>query len=317
MEDAVGHLRAFFGAWCRARAITTDRALAYVRHRQEQGAANATVNRELSGLKRMFRLGEKAGKVARRPHIDMLREANARKGFFEPEEFAAVLAHLPNHLKPVFTTAYITGWRVKSEILTRQRCHVDLKAGWLRLEPGETKNGDGRQFPVTPALRQILEALIESTKRLERENAIVIPWLFHRNGSPIKSFRRAWLTACFKAGFGRLVSENPRVIRALRIPHDFRRTAVRNLERAGVPRSDAMAMVGHKTEAIYRRYAISDERTLREGAAKLQDLHDLQGSMTWMGGTRGISSREIIATVNGRHSVREPVRVSPVTALAR
>ena len=58
-----------------------------------------------------------------------------------------------------------------------------------------------------------------------------------------------------------------------RIPHDFRRTAVRNLERAGVPRSAAMAMVGHKTEAIYRRYAIADESMLRDGAEKLAALH--------------------------------------------
>jgi integrase len=58
-----------------------------------------------------------------------------------------------------------------------------------------------------------------------------------------------------------------------RIPHDFRRTAVRNLERAGVPRSAAMAMVGHRTESIYRRYAIADEAMLREGAIKLAALH--------------------------------------------
>ena len=57
-----------------------------------------------------------------------------------------------------------------------------------------------------------------------------------------------------------------------RIPHDFRRTAVRNLERAGVPRSAAVKMVGHKTEAIYRRYAIADESMLREDAAKLEAL---------------------------------------------
>ena len=54
-----------------------------------------------------------------------------------------------------------------------------------------------------------------------------------------------------------------------RIPHDFRRTAVRNLERAGVSRSVAMKMVGHKTEAIYRRYAIVSESDLREAARKL------------------------------------------------
>ncbi|MFB3144502.1 MAG: tyrosine-type recombinase/integrase, partial [Candidatus Methylomirabilales bacterium] len=70
-------------------------------------------------------------------------------------------------------------------------------------------------------------------------------------------FRRSWATACRKAGVPG------------RIPHDFRRTAVRNLERAGVPRSTAMKMVGHKTEAIYPRYAIVDEAMMREGADKL------------------------------------------------
>jgi integrase len=90
-----------------------------------------------------------------------------------------------------------------------------------------------------------------------------VPWLFHREGRPIRSFRRAWLTAGQQAG-------------VVRLPHDFRRTAVRNLERAGVPRSTAMAMVGHRTESIYRRYAIVDEAMLREGAAKLSVFHQGQ-----------------------------------------
>jgi integrase len=57
-----------------------------------------------------------------------------------------------------------------------------------------------------------------------------------------------------------------------KIPHDFRRTAVRRLERAGVPRSVAMKLVGHKTESVYRRYAIVAEADLREGVAKLAKM---------------------------------------------
>jgi integrase len=83
----------------------------------------------------------------------------------------------------------------------------------------------------------------------------------HRDGKPIKDFRWVWASACKNAGVPG------------RIPHDFRITAVRNLERAGVPRSVAMAMVGHRTEAIYRRYAIADEAMLKEGAARLAALH--------------------------------------------
>jgi integrase len=118
-------------------------------------------------------------------------------------------------------------------------------------------------FPLTPRLRAVLEAQLAHTHAVELATGRVVPWLFHRDGKPIKSFRRAWATACRLAGLPG------------RIPHDFRRTAVRNLERAGVPRSTAMAMVGHQTEAIYRRYAIADESMLRDGGAQLEALHVL------------------------------------------
>src|SRR5262249_19533194 len=150
------------------------------------------------------------GKVGVLPYIGMLEERNTRRGFFEAEQWAAVKANLPAALMPVFETAYITGWRLRSEILTRHRHHLDLKAGWLRLEPGETKNGDGRMFPLPPRLRSTLEKQLAATRELEEETDRVIPWLFHRDGQPIKSFRRAWLTACSKAGL------------PTRIPHDFR-----------------------------------------------------------------------------------------------
>lgn len=264
VEDAVAHLREFFTDFCPARAITTDRILAYVRRRQEEAAANATVNRELAALKRMFRLGEIAGRVARRPHVAMLEERNTRTGFFEPELFRSVLRNLPEDLKVVFEVAYVTGWRVKSEILTRQWHHVDFKAGWLRLEPGESKNAEGRMFPLTPDLRAALERQRAGTDATQKATGQIVPFVFHRSGRPIKSFRRAWLTACKDAGCPG------------RIPHDFRRTAVRNLERAGVPRSAAMKMVGHRTESIYRRYAIVSESDLRDGAEKIQALHERQ-----------------------------------------
>jgi integrase len=122
------------------------------------------------------------------------------------------------------------------------------------------KSGEGRNFPLIPELRAVLAEQLERTAALELATDQIIPWLFHKEGKSIGSFRKAWASACKRAGI------------AGKIPHDFRRTAVRNLERAGVPRSAAMAMVGHQTESIYRRYAIADDGMLKEGAIKTRGV---------------------------------------------
>ena len=260
IRASVGHLLAFFGDEF-AMDVTGDRIASYIVYRQDEKAASATINRELAALKRAFRLGEKVGKVIQRPEVSMLREDNRRKGFFEADEYRAVLEHLPEELQPVIQTAYITGWRITSEILTRQKHHLNLDAGWLRLEPGETKNGEGRMFPLTPELCEVLAGRSRRRENLKKAPAELFRGCSIATETAIKDFRGAWASACKGAGI------------AKRIPHDFRRTAVRNLERAGVPRSAAMAMVGHRTESIYRRYAIADEAMLKEGAIKLAAFH--------------------------------------------
>jgi integrase len=239
---------------------------AYIARRLEKKAKTATVNRELAWLKHMFTLAMRAGKLMTRPHIALLEENNARQGFFERDHYLAVLKHLPEELRPVVTFAYITGWRVKSEVLPLEWSQVDFKAGEVRLEPGTTKNGEGRTFPFTRELRTLLEAQQAERERLKKRGKIV-PWVFFRmvalgrrgplRPKPIISFGKAFKTACRKAGCpGRIL-------------HDFRRTAVRNLERAGVPRSVAMKLTGHRTESVYRRYAIADDRDLRVAVERL------------------------------------------------
>lgn len=109
-------------------------------------------------------------------------------------------------------------------------------------------------------MKALLEDQRARTSSLVAATGEAIPTVFHRHGAPIKDFRAAWLAACTRAG---LVGK---------IPHDFRRTAVRNLERAGVSRSVAIQLTGHKTESVYRRYAIVAGADLREGVAKLATL---------------------------------------------
>jgi integrase len=263
LDTVLNRLRSSF-AELRAHDITTDKISAHQAQQKREGYANASINREMAALKRAFRLAHRAGRIASVPSIDMLDEDNARKGFFEPDQVQTLLTHLPAYLGPVFRVAYITGWRVTSELLTRQWRHVDFDHGWLRIEPGEDKSRAGRMFPFTTELREELEKSLASVRALERRIDRRVPWIFPApDGGPSEPYNTEWRKA-WKA------SKLPQ------IPHDFRRTAVRNLERAGVPRSAAMAMVGHKTESIYRRYATVEEAMLKEAAEKLSAFQTRQ-----------------------------------------
>jgi integrase len=154
MEELISHLKTFFGG-CRAVAINTARVREYIEARQRSGAANATINRELAALKRAYSLGCQAEKLLTGPHFPHLEENNVRQGFFEREQFEAVRRHLPAEIQPVVTFGYITGWRL-SEVLGLTWKQVSFEAGTVRLEPGTTKNKEGRLFPFTPELRELL-----------------------------------------------------------------------------------------------------------------------------------------------------------------
>jgi integrase len=157
VENAVSHLQSFF-ADARASEIDRDRIDQYVRYRKEAGAAPATINRQLGALRRSFRLAQSAGEVPYK-----LAEDNRREDFFAADEYQSMLHDLPEHLRPVIQTAYITGWRINSEILTRQKQNVALHSGCLRIEatqrdcrkhsvpmssePQSSRRPDRRTFP--------------------------------------------------------------------------------------------------------------------------------------------------------------------------
>lgn len=251
LETSLKRLTDFFGADCPLARITWGDTVRYRLHRQGEGLKPATINKHLAALKHLLRLARKDGQLAHVPEIDIPDPKNARRGFFEQDELEAVLEHLAPVYHPVVRFGYLTGWRIRSEVLPLTWRQVDFTAGTVRLEPGTTKNAEGRVFPfdALPALAALLDALQRT-----REG----PRVFHDAGRPIgyRSFLDAWNAACQAA-------------EVLRIPHDLRRTAVRNLERAGVARSVAMQLTGHKTEAVYRRYAVVAEQDLRDGVAKL------------------------------------------------
>lgn len=270
------HLTPFFQAR-RLASLTTADVRAYVAHRQTEGirhrktgarlsdVSNAEINRELQHLKRIFSLAMQAEKLLRKPHIPLLAESSPRAGFFEREQFEAVRRRLPEAIQPLITFAYITGWRVPSEVQTLEWSQVDFEAGTVRLNPGATKNGEGRIFPFTEELRTLLETQKAAADALKAKG-IITPYVFVRlvakgrrgpkRPKPITAFTKAWRAACRLAGCPG------------RIPHDFRRTAVRNLVRAGIPERVAMQLTGHKTRSIFERYNIVSEGDLLEAAVK-------------------------------------------------
>lgn len=250
------HLTPFFGGR-RAASITTADIRKFTVKRKEEGATNAEINRELAVLKRAFNLGCQDGKLITKPYAPMMAENNVRKGFFELDQFKAVRKYLPDFLKPLVTFAYITGWRIRSEVQTLQWPQVDFAACRVYLEPGTTKNDDARWFPFTQELEAVLLEQQRRTDELRREKGVICPFVFHRDGKPIKNFYKAWRTACKKAGVPG------------RIPHDFRRTAVRNMDRAGITENIAMKLTGHKTPSVYHRYNIVSDRDLEEAARRL------------------------------------------------
>jgi integrase len=256
-KEIDSELMAYFGD-CKAHSVGTDSVKAYVAKRLEQGAANATINRELAALKRMYNLGLQSETIYRKPYIPMLKENNTRKGFFEHGEFIAFRNALPDYFKPVVTFAYYTGWR-KQEILSLKWNHIDLSGRTVRLEVGTTKNDKGRLIVLDGELLEAIQGQWERRKVAEipgQSPTLLCPFVFHRDGKPIRDFRKAWNKARKETGL------------AAKILHDFRRTAVRDAVRAGVPERVAMMESGHKTRSVFDRYNIVSEDDLKEAARR-------------------------------------------------
>lgn len=274
---SLAHLYDYFGEDRLATTIHRDDVENYVSCRlEDDGAARGTVNRELSALFRALRLARKRGKimkeeererVARVLDMGLLKESNARKGFLTREEARKMRSVLPDRLVPLFWAAYTTGWR-KSELLSRTWDHVSLDSdpGWLRLESNETKNDDGRNFPLRGQLRRDLEEQKERAEEIERVTGRAVPHVFFYYeeqsngtlpGAPIKSFRRAWDSA-------RDAIDRPGLLW-----HDLRRSAARNMIRAGVSERATLDLCGWNSRAMLKRYAIMDEKALSHEGEKL------------------------------------------------
>jgi integrase len=246
------HLKPFLGS-VPATGLDSQLLARYIDKRRDEQASNATINRELACLKRMYRLAYQASppRVPSIPHFPHLKENNVREGFVTPEQFAQLVANCPDlWLRTMLETAYRYGWRV-SELLNLRVGQVDLAARTIRLDPGTTKNQEGREVTVeSGALLQLLRHCVEGKRPDDH--------VFTRGRKPVRDFRRSWETLCTAAGVPGLLF------------HDLRRTAARNLRAAGVPEEIIMRIAGWQTSNVFKRYAIVDRTDIRVALQQLE-----------------------------------------------
>lgn len=248
------NLRPFFGHR-KAVSVTTDLLREYRRRRLAKGRSETTANRELSILRIAFNLGRKCTppKVINVPYFPIIAEDNARQGFLTDEQYAALRDALSDELKPLFIVAFFTGIRL-GELLAIRWEQVDFDQCFVVLNASETKAGHARAVPI-------LAGDMENWLRWALENRNdECPFVFQREGVAIKSFRKSWARACKAAGVPELKF------------HDLRRTAVRNMRRAGISQVVRMKISGHRTDSMERRYNIVDVDDIRSAKALMEGL---------------------------------------------
>jgi integrase len=230
--------------------ITPSRIEAYQDNRLKQGKARATVNREVRYLLHGFKLLFDAHEISFLPRVKLLEGENVREGFVNRPEFDAGAGLIKNEdVRDIVQFLYNSAWRSR-EAKDLEWSKVDTQDWVIRLSRKNEKTKKPRTLVLVGELRDIIERrLVKRTPEC--------PYVFHRDGKPIKSFRRAFKTAFKDAGLEGTV------------PHDLRRSGVRNFTKAGLSESEGMSISGHRTNAIYKRYNIIDEDLQRQSLERV------------------------------------------------
>ena len=248
------HLRPFFGT-SKAQEVTSKSIKRYVeaRKRHDPKPENATINKELSFLRRAFKLGERndPSLVVHVPHFEMLPVDNARSGILTHDQYRMIRDALPAYARVALVIAYHTGAR-KGEIRKIRKEKIDFRAARIDLPGRTTKNKTPRYLPIYGDMRAELDMAISGTSP-------ECPLLVQHEGKPVFDWEKSWRGACDEA----------------KIPgtlfHDLRRTALTNMIEAGFSEKEAMEISGHKTRAVFDRYHIVSERRLKQLAVKLEE----------------------------------------------
>jgi integrase len=276
------HLRPAFGK-IKADRLTTRMVNSFVEQKRSQNYANASINRYLEALIRSYQLGldNLPPLVYVMPEIEQLEENNVREGFLEHEQYVVLRDELPDHQKLILVIGYHFGMR-RGEILSLRWDQVDWDGNVIRFEKRQTKGKKARLAPLYGELRGWLDMAYAVR---DPECPFIVSW----KGQGISETKTAWKSACKRAGIPDLLI------------HDLRRTAARNMIRAGVPEKLVLDIVGWKTRAMLDRYNIVDERDVHtagekmarylepkaETAAARQEKEKVRTKVRTVGGARG------------------------------
>jgi integrase len=287
------HLQPIFGA-LQARRITAAMVQQYQQQRKREHphnrpnetVANRTVNGELGSLLHCLRLGQFTYPSLTVPKVKKLKEDNTRTGFIEDDQFALLAANASELWLRTFLEIGFTYGMRHGEMLGLTVGQVDLRHNLIRLEPGTTKNKDGRNLVMTTKVRQLVEQCMAGRKPADG--------LFHRSGEPVREVRYAWQTLCVKCGLGRFECRKCKSAATTLngcdkcgrrkcisyygtdgrkqglLVHDLRRSAAKALRLAGVPESTIMRMGGWRTAAMFRRYAIDSHKDQQQAVEMLE-----------------------------------------------
>jgi integrase len=300
------HLKPVFEKM-RPELLSTRDLTAYQEARIGAGAANATVNRELSALSAALYHANGMTGANGKPVLDRvpcfpasLKEAAPRKGFIEDEQYGVLAKNAKPTvgekkreagkalwLQTLIACAFAFGFR-RGELLGMRVRQVDFFGRWLQLEEGTTKNDEGRKVRMT---EEVCRLMLESVRGKNPDD-----YIFTReNGEHVCDPRDDWYALCVTSGLGRFVpakrknGEDYQKYIGLNL-HDFRRAAIIKMDRRGVSRSVAMRISGHKTESVYRRYRIVNETDLADATAKIEADCTAGTETSTKTSTSGISS---------------------------
>lgn len=267
--NAVKRLRITFGGRV-AASITSADLMEYRKTRTDEQVLPATINNELAYMRAAYNHGMKRqtpAKVEKVPHFPIAKVNNTRTGFIEVDGYLKILDELPNSLKALFAAGFHWGNR-KSELTNLKWSSVNFEDGFVALEVGSTKNGEGRWLPICGDM----QAMLQNQKNIRDAEFPDCDYVFfwHSDavqtshivkaapGDKIKSFRATWEKAVTKAGYPDLLF------------HDLRRSAVRNMvQKSGLGEAESMKISGHKTVSMFQRYNIINRDGIKASGDKM------------------------------------------------